>query len=206
MLLLPERAVFRENRCTLVVTDVHFRKAASFIKFAIPNPRGMTKDDLSSRTRIIERTGAHWLVILGDLFHAKAGRTVQNEDEVISRRKAHSVLEILHIRCNHDWGAGDPPEDWRIICVDEPFSDNPFVLQHHPTHSDEGYTSAGHLHPSVTLRGTGGQRQRLPCFIFGSKLALLPAFGSRTGTATVRPKRGDRVYVLAEDEVVEVKG
>jgi len=33
---------------------------------------------------------------------------------------------------------------------------------------------------------------------------VLPAFGGFTGGATVRPRRGDRVFVVAEEEIVEV--
>ncbi len=203
--LLPERAVFWEKRSTLVMADVHLGKAASFRKFAIPTPGGITTNDLARLNRIIERTAAHRLIILGDLLHAKTGRTAQNIAKVNSWREAHFGLEILHIRGNHDLAAGDPPAEWQITCLDEPFLDNPFVLRHHPAHTPAGYTLAGHLHPAVTLRGCGGQRERLPCFIFGPGLGLLPAFGSFTGTATVRPRRGDRVFVLAEDEVIELK-
>jgi len=206
VLLLPERAVFWENRSTLVLADMHLGKAASFRKFAIPTPGGMTTDDLARLSAIIARTRAQRLIILGDLFHAKAGRTAQNIAKVNSWRKANAGLEILHIRGNHDLGAGDPPTQWEITCLNEPFSEDPFVLRHHPAHYPEGYTLAGHLHPAVTLRGVGGQRERLPCFIFGLRLGILPAFGSFTGTSNIRPKEGDRVYVLAEDQVVEIRG
>ena len=42
----------------------------------------------------------------------------------------------------------------------------------------------------------------LPCFYFGRDYALLPAFGEFTGTAVVRPRAGEGVFVLAGDEVV----
>ena len=56
--LLPERAVFWENSSTLVVADVHLGKAATFRKYAIPAPGGITTDDLSRLNGIIERTEA----------------------------------------------------------------------------------------------------------------------------------------------------
>ena len=205
ILLLPERVVFWENRSTLVVADVHLGKAASFREFAIPVPGGITSDDLARLNRVIQRTQTHRLIILGDLLHAKAGRTAQTMAEVHSWRASHPELEILHIRGNHDGGAGDPPAEWQITSRDEPFYENPFVLRHHPSLSPAGYTLAGHFHPAVTLRGVGGQRERLPCFLFGKGLALLPAFGSFTGSATVSAGPDDRVYVVAGDEVLMVK-
>jgi hypothetical protein len=33
---------------------------------------------------------------------------------------------------------------------------------------------------------------------------VLPAFGAFTGTAVVRPRRGDQVYVIAERDVLQV--
>jgi metallophosphoesterase superfamily enzyme len=61
---------------------------------------------------------------------------------------------------------------------------------------------AGHIHPAISLSGPGGQHERLPCFLFGERIGLLPAFGGFTGGATVRPRRGDRVFALAGEEVV----
>jgi len=45
---------------------------------------------------------------------------------------------------------------------------------------------------------------RLPCFWFGDAVGVLPAFGAFTGSAEVRPKRGDQVFVIAEEEVLKV--
>jgi hypothetical protein len=47
---------------------------------------------------------------------------------------------------------------------------------------------------------------RLPCFWFGAEVGLLPAFGGFTGSADVAPRGGDRVFVIADGEVIEVPG
>jgi metallophosphoesterase superfamily enzyme len=88
--------------------------------------------------------------------------------------------------------------------VDEPFLDGPFALQHHPEEPSRGYALAGHIHPAVQLSGGGRQRLRLPCFWFGRRVGVLPAFGGFTGSALVTPKAGDRVFVVAENEVIQV--
>ena len=64
---------------------------------------------------------------------------------------------------------------------------------------------AGHIHPAISLAGPGRQRERLPCFLFGERIGLLPAFGDFTGGATVRPRPGDRVFGVAGDEVVPIR-
>ncbi len=67
------------------------------------------------------------------------------------------------------------------------------------------YGIAGHLHPAVTVTGKGRLKETLPCFCFGPRAAILPAFGSFTGTQLIRPTSEDRIYVVAGDEVVEMQ-
>jgi metallophosphoesterase superfamily enzyme len=110
------------------------------------------------------------------------------------------------VRGNHDRGAGDPPPEWRIEAWDEPFELPPFVLRHEPAEAGRRPVLAGHLHPAVRLRDGDGSQLRVPCFWFGPRVALLPAFGDFTGTALVRPRKGDRVFAVGSDSVVEVGG
>jgi DNA ligase-associated metallophosphoesterase len=205
MLLLPERALFWETRGTLIVADVHIGKAAAFRAFALPLPGGTTSAALSRLDAAVERTGARRLLVLGDLLHARAGRAARTLAAVTAWRERHPDLEIVLVRGNHDRGAGDPPEEWRVRCVDEPWREGPFAFRHHPEEDPEGYVLAGHIHPAVRLLGAGRQSETLPAFLFRERLGLLPAFGSFTGGARVRPRQGDRVFVLAEGEVVEVR-
>ncbi len=50
----------------------------------------------------------------------------------------------------------------------------------------------------------GRQRLKLPGFWFGPRVGVLPAFGEFTGGAVVTPRPGDRVFVVAGDQVVPV--
>jgi metallophosphoesterase superfamily enzyme len=113
---------------------------------------------------------------------------------------------MVLVRGNHDRRAGDPPPELGVAGVDAPASQPPFVLAHHPTSSDDGYVLAGHLHPGVRLAGPAGLRERLPCFWIREHVAVLPAFGDFTGLADVAPEAGDRVFVVAAGEVMEVRG
>ncbi|MBC7622262.1 MAG: DEAD/DEAH box helicase, partial [Aeromicrobium sp.] len=107
-------------------------------------------------------------------------------------------------RGNHDAKAGDPPIAWRMDCIDEGAVVGPFCLAHHPEPDARGYVLAGHIHPAIRLQGRANDALRLPCFWFGQAVAVLPAFGEFTGTYTVKPRAGDRVYVAADGQVVEV--
>ncbi len=203
--LLAERALFWPRAGTLVVADLHWGKAATFRAAGIPVPVGATSDDLARLDAALFRTCARRLVVLGDLFHAKAGRIAsQTLAELRRWRALRDELEIMLVRGNHDRHAGDPPDDLRINCVNAPAFVPPFVLRHEPTASPEGYTLAGHLHPGIVLAGPALQRERLPCFWLTPRGAVLPAFGSFTGSASVVPEPEDRIFVVAGQEVIGV--
>ena len=205
--LLPERALVWSRTSTLVVADVHWGKAAAFRAAGIPIPGGGTGDDLARLDTALLRTGARRLVVLGDLFHARAGRVAARTLGELRRWRARRAeLEIRLVRGNHDRHAGDPPEDLGVDCIDSPACEPPFVLRHEPRVSNEGYTLAGHLHPGTVLAGPGLLRERLPCFIVGRSIAVLPAFASFTGMGMVTPEPGEQVFVIADGDVVAVGG
>jgi DNA ligase-associated metallophosphoesterase len=203
--LLPERALLWERTSTLIVADIHLGKAASFRAAGIPLPGGTTTETLSRLTAALEGSGPRRLLLLGDFFHAKSGRASRTLAAISSWRDRHADLEIVLVRGNHDRSAGDPPAEWGFACCDEPCFEPPFAFRHHPAEEAGGYVLAGHIHPAVTLAGPARQREKLPCFLFGDRIGLLPAFGDFTGGASVRPRRGDRVYAVAGDEVVPIR-
>jgi DNA ligase-associated metallophosphoesterase len=205
LVLLPERCVLRERTSTLLVADAHWGKAAAFRAAGVPVPGGTTGEGLARLDAALVRTGARRIAFLGDLLHAREGRAPATLSLIAAWRERHGDVEMRLVRGNHDRAAGDPPRELGIDCVDEPFADAPFVYRHHPRDDPRGYVLAGHVHPAVTLRGVGRQRQRLACFWFGAGCAVLPAFGPFTGTAGVEPRPGDRVFVVAGGEVVEVR-
>lgn len=202
--MLPERALYWPKRGTLLVADTHWGKAATLRAAAIPVPHGTTLDDLDRLSGALDRTGARRLVLLGDVLHARSGRAAKTLDTVHKWRRRHAGIEMLMVRGNHDLGAGDPPAEFDIRCGEGVVAEAPFVYQHHPAGSELGYTLAGHLHPAVGLHGMAGMRATLPCFYFTERYGVLPAFGSLTGTARVNPVPGERVYAIADGEVIAI--
>jgi DNA ligase-associated metallophosphoesterase len=154
-------------------------------------------------TESIQLTESRRVVLLGDFFHSRVARRSSVLEQFNAWRDAHTDIALLLVRGNHDRRAGDPPSTWRMEPVDEPVTDPPFVLRHTPQKSDRGYVLAGHVHPLVLLRGKGAQRLRLPCFHFAQEVGTLPAFSSLARGAEIRPTRKDRVYVVANGEVVQ---
>jgi len=119
-------------------------------------------------------------------------------------REKHAALELTLVRGNHDDRAGDPPAQLGFTVVDEPLVLGGLALCHHPKPRDGLYVLAGHLHPCVTLGGRAYDTLRLPCFHFGPQVGVLPAFGSFTGMHPIGRTELDRVFVVADDRVVEV--
>jgi DNA ligase-associated metallophosphoesterase len=204
LVLLPERAIFWPGDAALIVSDLHIGKAATFRAAGVPVPEQTTAGTLARLTQALARTGATQILCLGDFWHAPSGRTAAALQAVANWRAEHAACRILLVRGNHDMRAGDPPPEWHMECVDEPWDYGPFTWRHRPAATPGRYTFAGHVHPAVSLTGPGRQQLTLPCFHFGAEIALLPAFGDFTGTALVRPVAGDRVFVVAGNRVVSV--
>jgi len=203
--LLCERAVFWERTRTLFVADPHFGKAAAFRAAGVLVPRGTTGETLSRLDTALDRTGAERIVFLGDFLHAREGRAPETLAAINDWRARWSRVAMLLVRGNHDKRAGDPPRELDMRCENAPVIEAPFVFAHHPIRSDAGYVLSGHVHPGARLSGPGRQRTRLPCFWFGSEIAVLPAFGEFTGLADIDASPGDRVWVVADGEVIPVR-
>jgi DNA ligase-associated metallophosphoesterase len=203
--LFAERAAYWKRARTLLVADPHFGKAAAFRAGTIPVPRGTTTEALARLDTLIASTDARRIIVLGDFLHAKEGRAPETLRTMGEWRERRRDLELVLVRGNHDRRAGDPSAELGIGTVDAPMIEPPFAFAHHPAEHDGGYVIAGHLHPGVRLFGPGGLRARVPCFWFGDRVAVLPAFGDFTGMAPISPMPDDKVFAIAESEVLEVR-
>ena len=202
LVLFPERAAWWAGAQTLLVADPHFGKAATFRSLGVPVPRGTTADALRRLDTLLQAVDVRRVLFLGDFLHARRGRSSTTLGAVARWRETHPDIAMTIVRGNHDREAGDVPEVG-IACVDAPLVEPPFVFAHVPAMDDNGYLIAGHLHPGADLVGAGRQHVRLPCFWFGSRTAVLPAFGDFTGLWPTTPSPGDRIFVIADNEIVE---
>ena len=204
VVLLAERAMFWPAKKTLFIADFHLGKAASFRSAGIPLPAGTTAENVQRLDRAIGKSGARHVVFLGDFLHSAQGRAARTLATFQEWRDSRPRVELTIVRGNHDKKAGDPPECFSMRCIDAGESAGPFVLNHEPGPSRGGYALAGHIHPAVRLSAAGEKSLRLPCFWFGARYGVLPAFGAFTGNAEVLPRKGDQVFVIAEQEVLQV--
>jgi len=204
--LLPERAVLWRARATLLIADLHLGKDSVFRTRGIALPRGVGTSDLARLSKVIEAHGIQKLIVLGDLLHGRTGLTPATCDAFMEWRAAHTALAIVLVRGNHDRSAGDPPGEWSIDCVSEPYSEAPLPLVHVPDLlSCSAPTLAGHLHPAVTLTCRANQRLTLPCFLLRDQLLILPSFTEFSGRPQIATELDDRVFVIGDGQVVEIE-
>jgi DNA ligase-associated metallophosphoesterase len=201
--LLPEKAVFWPREKMLIIADLHLGKPAAFRQSGVPVPETTTADDLSRLEKIFGATTAEHLVILGDFFHATAGLQPEMLNAVQEWRQKHSRLKISLVLGNHDKRAGRPAESWKLEVSETKFI-APFLFQHEPGESSDGYILAGHIHPAISISEKFGGGIRAPCFCFGEHCGILPAFGSFTGMRNIKPRAGDRIFAVGSEEVVKI--
>lgn len=216
LVLHPEGAVGWPREGTLFLADLHLGKGEVFRSRGVPVPTGDTREDVARLDRLVDRTGAGRVVILGDLFHGHESRAPYVEEALARWRHRRPGVDLLLVRGNHDRVAGDPHPSLGVRVEAGPVRMGPFELRHHPPDDPEAGALpsdppegrpvlAGHLHPVVRLRGPGRDRARLPCFWLRPRTLVLPAWGRFTGGHAVPVRRGDRVFVAAGGSVVEVE-
>lgn len=203
--LLPDRAVWWPARSTLIVTDLHFGKAASFRSVGVPVPAGATNKDLARLSSMINQTGAQRLLLLGDFLHSRGGRHAEVFDAIAAWRATHVHVPIRLVRGNHDHSAGRVPTEWNIEEVDEPYAEDGIAFSHHPDCPGAEPTIAGHVHPVLSVQDYDGSQVSIPCFVMDQRCLILPAFGTFTGGHRMSRQPGRRLFMLAGGRVVAMR-
>lgn len=198
--LHPQKAVFWKSEGALLLSDLHLGKINHFRRAGIPVPAKANDHNLEMLIDLIDRCKPERIVCLGDLFHSYYNAEWEVFGEVV---RHFSGIRFDLVVGNHDI-MGQYQYTRKGIVLHDTLRIGDFLLTHHPLDEvPEGfYNIAGHLHPGVSLRGKGRQAVTLPCFYFGNSQAYLPAFGKFTGLARIRPKKGDQVFVIADDKVL----
>jgi DNA ligase-associated metallophosphoesterase len=211
IVLLPGRAAFLPKTSTVVCSDIHLGKAATFRHAGMAIPEGSAQHDLQRLTGIVQTCGARRLLITGDLFHARSGCTQQVLDEFSAFceqvRQSHDTRIVL-VLGNHEQSLGKKfrPHEIGINRCEEEIIEPPFRFIHdHQSRFDaqpDSFTIAGHVHPTVTIKGTSGDRLTCRCFVTTGTTLTLPAFGSFTGGHKISPSDGTRVWLAQIDGVM----
>jgi len=200
--LLPDRAVWWPRRQTLIVADLHLGKEETLLDLGVPMPRGVLEETIARLDRLVSTTRPQRIVILGDLVHAAAGLCPEVVDVFAQwRRSFDGSVEL--VPGNHDALVAELPASWRVARLAPAVLDAPFVHLHDARPHAGGFALGGHLHPVVRLRGRV-DRLQFPCFVVGTRRAILPAFTLFSAGVRVAPEQGDRIYAIADGEVVDL--
>jgi len=207
VVLVPGRAAWVPAASTVLVADLHLGKAAAFRRAGIPVPEGSAAADLDRLASLVRRWRPSRVVVLGDLFHARAGMTAAVEEQFRAGRAALGDVEVVLVEGNHDTRIRDRLArlglDGHVNRLVLP----PLVLVHDPL--AEPVTAGrlvvgGHHHPRVTVGAPSGDRITERCFLAAGGRLVLPAFGSFTGGGPLAPPADARVWMARDDVVVEV--
>lgn len=198
------KCLYWEEEKALILSDLHLGKSGHFRKNGIPVPQHVFKEDMQRLFSLIQFYRPQRVIIAGDLFHSGSNK---EHDFFVRWRNDIPATAIELVPGNHDI-----LEDWyteagihvhkgtlliRDICFTHDVSD---AVSAHGK-----YIISGHIHPSVKMKGFGKQRLNLPCFYFGKKYAVLPAFGGFTGTHCIEPLKGDTVFAVVEKAVIKLQ-
>jgi putative SbcD/Mre11-related phosphoesterase len=196
-ILLNERAVYLEDIDSVVIADLHIgyedelRDRGIILPSQLENMRDRIK-------RIMEKTKAKRLIILGDIKHS-----IVKKPRKIVRFFEDIPWEIMAVKGNHDGGIEElvdfkvyPPQGLKI---------GKYGFIHGHSWPDIEVMNSeilfmGHIHPEVQLLDSMGKSHRMPCILMGSlteegvkrygknvKIVVLPAFNPLVGASLGKP-------------------
>ncbi|MGW9684958.1 ligase-associated DNA damage response endonuclease PdeM [Flagellimonas sp. 2504JD1-5] len=197
--LHPLGGMFWHEKSMLLISDVHLGKIAHFRKFGAAVPRKAVHKNYLLLDKIVSEFNPFQICVLGDLFHS----TLNKEWELFENWVSRTPSEIILVSGNHDIISPHKFEALGIPIFQELILED-FLLTHHPEKREGLFNFCGHIHPAIKLKGFGRQNLRLSCFFKSKNQLIFPAFGEFTGTYTLKPKKGDEVFAIVEDEVVKV--
>ena len=201
--LLPDGAAYDRAARTLFIADLHFGKTTVFRAAGLALPDGADATILARLTRLLAETSALTLVILGDVFHARA---VGIEIALAEWCAAHPQVRWRIVPGNHDrripWSEWLPGAE----ILGEGECAGPFRVAHFPPEEADAITLCGHLHPGIAIGKARERKLRLPCFWLRRRALVLPAFGEFTGLQIIEREAGDQVWIGVAGKVVEVPG
>ncbi|MEO0508883.1 MAG: ligase-associated DNA damage response endonuclease PdeM [Verrucomicrobiota bacterium] len=202
--LLHQRAIYWPSQCALLVADLHWGKDEAFRVRGRSLPHGVLGSDLARLASCINSRPAERVYVLGDLIHNRDGMSEEVIQEV-SKWRIQNPIEMQLIPGNHDRHFPDLPEKWDIEKTSASIRVGPFDLVHDPNETTENYTIGGHIHPLLSMHSRNDSIT-LPCFYFGKRYAILPAFSEFTGGKKIESKTDCKAFAIAPKQVIPATG
>lgn len=196
-----EKELYWPEKKTLIISDLHLGKTKHFTSNGIPIPKLVNQNNYWRLTEVLDKYEVERVVFLGDLFHSVYNNEWESFKDFMAN---YSGINWVLILGNHDILHPDHYAEAHLNVVLS-LKEEGFNFTHEPEPStEEFYNICGHIHPAVRLSGAASQYVRVPCFYFGKEGGVMPAFGEFTGMHVIKPKKGDQVFAIAENEVIPV--
>lgn len=199
--LLPEKALWLPDLKSLVVADVHWGKIDHFRRAGIPVPVKGNDKNAETLIALITHYKPKCVIFIGDLFHSVYNDGWETFGQV-RRSFPHCAFDL--VIGNHDILSERQYKRHDITIHRNSLQVKNLFFTHDPLDKilDGLFNVAGHIHPGAHLVGTGKQSVTLSCFHIKDYQCILPAFGSFTGLAIVKPKIGEKIFVIADRKVM----
>lgn len=198
-ILHPSGAAYWVEKQIVLIADVHLGKVTHFRKHGSAVPQESIYQNFKQLTEVIHYFQPKTVCFLGDLFHSHLNK----EWLLFSDWIRHINCKVVLISGNHDIIPNALYNELSIAVVPEWEIDG-FLLTHFPEVRVGCFNFSGHIHPGVKLQGFGKQFIRVSCFYRTKHQMVFPAFGNFTGKFIIRPKKEDHIYVVTDDEVLEM--
>lgn len=201
---MTSRALYCPSLETVVLSDLHLGKVNHFRKSGIAVPLAANEANLEALVGLLMRQNPKRVIFIGDLFHSHYNAEWEALGPII---RNFSACSFELVPGNHDIMSAVQYERHGIVVhpLEYPLTSKIWLIHEPVAKEDLGrYFISGHVHPAIRLSGKGRQSLTLPCFWFGKNQALLPAFGVFTGMKVIQPEPGDKVFAVANRELLDV--
>jgi uncharacterized protein len=213
--LTTDRTMFWEEEKALIVSDLHFGKTGHFRKSGIAIPPSVYREDLQRLVVQIQYFQPRELIIVGDMFHSHVNKELEL---FLKWRSDLAGVHIRLVRGNHDILKEEWYQQAGIDLSSQTLSRKDFHFVHDISDQleqrdgflkniseERSYFFSGHIHPGIRLNGVGKQSLCFPCFYFGKKYAVLPAFSRFTGVAMIYPEAEEEVFAIVNQELIQLQ-
>ncbi len=200
--LLPEKALYHAKEKLLVIADVHLGKALHFRKAGIAIPANAQISDYNRLYNLFQIINPSKVYFLGDLFHSTFNNDWHSFEELII---AHPQIHFTLLKGNHDLINNSLFTQLNIAVTDTIENEN-FIYSHLPLKSFPAnkINICGHIHPGISLSGSGRQSIKISCFYLHENVFILPAFGSLTGLFILKKKENSKVFIVLPEKVMSI--
>lgn len=200
MVFLPSKMLYIESKKALVFADLHLGIEYAYAEEGLFVPPVQFKRILNDIQKAIKLLKPKTIIINGDLKHKFEQRTIQEYYEVVRMLEFLMKTEknLILVRGNHDTFVRGILRKYGVEVEETALELGAYLITHGHKNLDLNDYSfktliLAHEHPALLLMDEAGNRERVPCFLYGQfediNVIVLPAMTPFGGTDINVPGR-----------------